>query len=331
MLNFPVAVDAEHEHPHMGNLGYLLFRPSRAIILPGDFLLLFEKENLMSRDVRFIVVSSLLIVATLACNLSASQNSQPDLALTITAQALLIPQTGGQVTDTPVPAQTPASSGATVSISQTTNCRTGPSTAYDIVTSLNAGQQAVVIGKDLPDNYWIINNPNGNGTCWLWGQYATVSGDTNSLPQMSPPALPTSKPKPTKTPKPTATSTPKSASTFVKPPFPVLTLVINNAPNAPTDVYANRDSCTTGYSGVNPTWIEHITVTWKDNANNEDGYRVYRGNTLLSTLPANSTKYTITMSYIQNTGNPLYYTFGVQAYNATGVSAKPTWDVPSCP
>ena len=40
-------------------------------------------------------------------------------------------------------------------------------------------------------NYWIVNNPDRPGECWLWGQYASVSGDTSSLPVRTPPPTPT--------------------------------------------------------------------------------------------------------------------------------------------
>ena len=35
-----------------------------------------------------------------------------------------------------------------------------------------------------------------------------------------------------------------------------------------------------------------ITLTWKDVANDESGYRVYRDDNLIAELPANSTTYT---------------------------------------
>ncbi len=162
----------------------------------------------------------------------------------------------------------------------------------------------------------------------------TLQAQATTTDTPAPPSNPpTSKPKPTKTPKPTATSTPGSGNPNpIIHPIPLTLVVKGQAPSEPDNVYANRDSCTTGGGGgATPTWIEHITVTWKDTADNEDGYRVYRGNVLLSTLPANSTKYTITMSYPQNSQNALYFTFGVEAYNTFGASAMPTWDVPSCP
>ena len=42
---------------------------------------------------------------------------------------------------------------------------------------------AEVVGRNLNGNYWYIRNPNdSNGYCWLWGEYATVTGNFAALP-----------------------------------------------------------------------------------------------------------------------------------------------------
>jgi hypothetical protein len=80
-----------------------------------------------------------------------------------------------------------------VSVSLETNCRTGPGKVYDLVgNGLQVGQIAEVIGRDSGGQYWIIRDPDSPSiTCWLWGQYATVTGDWQSLPVMTPPPTPT--------------------------------------------------------------------------------------------------------------------------------------------
>ena len=122
--------------------------------------------------------------------------SGPDLALTITAQALLlqaVTQTALAPTSTPEPdhtstpviTETPPK--VIVRVSANTNCRSGPGVDYEIVGALTIGQQAEVIGKSSATGYWIINNPNGSGTCWLWGEHATVTGDTAGLQEYAAP------------------------------------------------------------------------------------------------------------------------------------------------
>ena len=81
-----------------------------------------------------------------------------------------------------------------VSVSTATFCRTGPGTEYDKVTTLEVGEEAEVVGKAPYGGSWIIKNPHGSGTCWLWDQYATVVGDTAALPVIDVPPTPTPSP-----------------------------------------------------------------------------------------------------------------------------------------
>jgi hypothetical protein len=48
-----------------------------------------------------------------------------------------------------------------------------------------------VVGRGEFGNYWIIKNPDGSGECWLWGNYATVTGPTDGLQEYASPATPT--------------------------------------------------------------------------------------------------------------------------------------------
>lgn len=82
-----------------------------------------------------------------------------------------------------------------ISVSVATNCRVGPGRAYDRVGALLVGEFAEVAGRSSTGEYWYIRNPNSsNGYCWLWGQYATVSGNFAALPVFTPPPTPTPMP-----------------------------------------------------------------------------------------------------------------------------------------
>jgi hypothetical protein len=79
-----------------------------------------------------------------------------------------------------------------VSVSVDTNCRSGPGTVYDSLGALTVGQTAEVVGKSANADNWIIRLPSNPAiTCWLWAQYATVTGDTSNLPIIQPPPTPT--------------------------------------------------------------------------------------------------------------------------------------------
>ncbi|MCE7859335.1 MAG: hypothetical protein DYG86_06060 [Chloroflexi bacterium CFX2] len=268
---------------------------------------------------RIFALFALAAFAISACNLPSDQGGTEevdDLALTITAQALILQQPGGgdpgqgqqpgggepaftatpQFTATPGPTSTPSVPQITVSVN--TNCRTGPGVVYDLIDSLLVGQTGEIVGKNsgVP-NYWVIKRLNGSGTCWLWGQYATVTGNTSNLPEYPVPPTPT----------PTKTATPTATSTFT--PTPTL------APPAAVDNVAVAKVC---IPLVLPIYNYTGNMTWQDKSNNEDGFNIYFNGALFTTLPANSTSFPIPPLPFA-AGTPAKW--GVEAYNAAGKAA----------
>ncbi len=268
----------------------------------------------LNKTLSFLVVITFVISA---CNLPVAQPAgaqpplgTPDYVATITAQAaaLLQPLPGGQpnpsgqnqtpaapaqilLTDTPASTSTitltPSPTIPMVTVSLDTNCRTGPGKEYDYLGALLAGETAEVVGKNTETGYWIIKNPDG-GICWLWGQYATVSGNTNGLQEYAIPTTPTPSPTPT-----------------LAPPKPPKNLTANKVCiPVPGPIFQ--------YTG---------TLTWVDNADNEDGYNVYMNGGLFTSLPANSTVAPLPGIPFPP-GTPL--TMGVESFNAAGKSAMKT-------
>jgi hypothetical protein len=254
----------------------------------------------MTRNKVTLLLSLFLITALSACNLPSAQGTPtPDIDLTVTAQLqLLDTATPGFPTETATPeftstpGFTPTPSATTVTVSVNTNCRTGPSTQYDLVGGLNVGQTAEVVGKNSAvANYWVVRL-SGGAVCWLWGQYATVTGNTANLPEYPVPPTPT----PSLT--PTATSTP-------------------NPPAAPSNLNANK-ACTT--TGAPPGfYYAGGTITWQDNSNDETGFNVYVGANLNGTTAANVTTHPIPPLLVTG-GQPI--TMGVEAFNSGGKSTK---------
>ncbi len=206
----------------------------------------------------------------------------------------------------PAPANAAPPSGApTVTVSIATNCRTGPGQAYASIFGLPVGQIAEVVGKNTSTNYWIIKIPNGAGTCWLWGQYATVTGDTSTLPTVAIPPTPT----PTITPTPKVTVTPTSTTAL--------------APAAPSNTNAVLLTCVTN------NFIQTLTatVTWADNSNNETGFNIYANanfadgssvDQLLTSVGPNTTSYTVTVTALSK----IPPVIKVEAFNNTGSSTR---------
>ncbi len=96
------------------------------------------------------------------------------------------------ITLTPTPPFTPTPEIPLISVSVSTNCRSGPGKVYDMVGALLVGQIAQIYARDPTNNYWYIRNPDGDPEfCWVWGKYATVTGPVLLVPVFTPPPTPT--------------------------------------------------------------------------------------------------------------------------------------------
>jgi len=302
---------------------------------------------------RFFTAMMILSFGLLsACNLPSRGVKQPganqgqqaaapqaqDLsnALTLAVQTI---QAATLTAQAGAPAPTATSAGPatpTVSVNSATNCRTGPGTAYDLVLTFQPGATAEVIGKYSPSNYWIIKTPTG-GTCWLWGAYATVQGNTAALAEMVPPPAPVVAEAPTDIP-----SSGSNSGSGSNPPTPTATSafyinpgIIQNVgplynpgiiqalakPSAPPSLSVST-TCT--YKSLFPVPVlksrmDHLS--WPS-VSLATGYTVYvNGNKLTNTT---GTSVNSTPSSIGNV------TFGVAAYNSIG-SSSTTTHTSKCP
>ena len=153
----------------------------------------------------FCVGALMMVACSVTVDLGASPSSTPtqqdpdvNQVPTMIAQTLqAFTQTAlyATPTNTSTPIATATASGtpmpSTLSVSVATNCYTGPNTNYGLVITIRPGTTVTVVGKDTPDNYWVIDVPGyPSTTCWLSGQYASVSGDISDLPAPAAPPLP---------------------------------------------------------------------------------------------------------------------------------------------
>jgi hypothetical protein len=149
---------------------------------------------------KLLALFGVLALVTLACGFtvdlgtsssgtSTPTPSGPNQVSTMVAQTLQA-FTQEALLATPAETATPIATAAiantalptTLSVSVATNCYAGPSTHYGFVITIYPGTTVTVVGKDIADNYWIIDVPGYPGTvCWLSGQYASLSGDTTDL------------------------------------------------------------------------------------------------------------------------------------------------------
>ncbi len=141
---------------------------------------------------------STAIAGTVAAALVQSQVA-PSLVpigiVTDTPSLTFTPTLTPTETLTPTPLFTATPIIPQISVSVATNCRVGPGKIYDRVGALLVGEVAEVAGRNSDGTYWYIRNPDSNGGfCWLWGQYATLSGNIGALPMFTPPPTPTPMP-----------------------------------------------------------------------------------------------------------------------------------------
>lgn len=240
-----------------------------------------------SKTTRLAAFGLLALVVT-ACNIGVktppSSSNLNDAAATIvvqTLQAVTASAVKNEVANTPMPFASPNSTTPTstttapiLTVNNPTNCRSGPGTNFQLITAFNPGTKLTILGKDTADNYWLVQLPQSQDTCWASGEYATASGNFASLPDITP----------------TAGAT-------------------NGVPDRPGSLF---------YQWVGPCSGLTTTLSWADNANNETGYHVYRNNTLVADLPANSTTYTD----VTNIPVGASITYSVEAYNAVGASGQ---------
>ena len=129
--------------------------------------------------------------------LAGTVSVQVEQTLSALATELSTPVPSETPTTTPIPTETltPTPDVVMISVSSDTNCRTGPAVAYEYQGSLQVGETSEVVATSTEPDYFYITNPDRPGEfCWLWGQYATVAGDTVSLPVLTPMPRPTSAP-----------------------------------------------------------------------------------------------------------------------------------------
>jgi len=235
-----------------------------------------------------LIFSGTLVLSMLACNIGiqapTSSVSPRDAAGTIVAQTLQaqgLPTSSGQVLNSPVPT---ASKEAAVT----------PTLSKPILTI----NQATNCRSGPGTNYKVVTSASAGAQVEIVGKdtadnywLVKIPNDTGTCWMSGQYATPSGD----------YASLPEATPEAPTP----------GVPSRPGSLYYNY-SCTNGATAVT------TNLTWSDNSDNETGYRVYRGDTMIADLPANSTAYTDTTNITYGTT----LTYYVEAYNAAGASPR---------
>ena len=123
---------------------------------------------------------------------------------------------------------------------------------------------------------------------------------------------------------PTETPLPANTPTQAQPtvtPAPTLTPTATALPSVAKKPSLDTYNFTCAWNGTNLDL--NVTMQWVDNANNEDGYYVYRNSEQIADLAANSARH-IDL-YAVDGGTAV--TYGIEAYNNLGRSEQITFTV----
>ena len=160
-----------------------------------------------SQILTVVGILSVILGAPLACNLPSAISTsispiEMDVLVTFAAQTALAttlqplpgtPPAFFTMTPSmlpPPPLATPTPILPSLYISSATNCRVGPGKIYDWVGGAETGTVVEAVARDPDGEYWYIRNPDEPSSfCWLWGYYATPSGNVWALPIFT--AMPT--------------------------------------------------------------------------------------------------------------------------------------------
>lgn len=160
------------------------------------------------KNIAPITLATLMLLAlNLACNFpgveeaaTATEIAEPieEVPPNISEAEAMEPTTQTVQSNTPTITPTYTPDIPMVRVTRNTNCRTGWGSDYDLVHILSVGEEAEIVARSSNPDYVVIEVPGSPGRdCWLWMEYAQVTGSTEGLPEATPP--------PTRTPEPTAT------------------------------------------------------------------------------------------------------------------------------
>lgn len=131
----------------------------------------------------------ILVLAMSACNLPSNVSTETPTPELITPSATQ-PLSTETPTQTALPSNTPpptTTSTPTVPVALpkevAVNCRLGPGTAWIVLSGLNVGASAQIVGKTADNGWWYIVDPfNSARKCWVASSVTNTAGNLAGIP-----------------------------------------------------------------------------------------------------------------------------------------------------
>jgi uncharacterized protein YraI len=173
-------IDSLGSAPPPSQTQQLLSQYRTPILLGTGGLIVASVITLITALTFYLLGPSPFVPATAsAVPTSTAVPATPTLQATITAAPSFTPTL--QVTSTLTLTPVPVISEPTGEFTQNANCREGPGTAYNVVTSLLQGQTAPIDGRNAGSTWWWIALSNG-AHCWVSGVSVDVAGPVDDVP-----------------------------------------------------------------------------------------------------------------------------------------------------
>jgi hypothetical protein len=192
-------------------------------------------------------------------------------------------------TPTPMPTATPLP--PVLMVGGDIPCYAGPGPGYETLAVLSIGMKTEVLSKDSTGEYWIVQSPLGNGSCWTESRYATIIGQMEGIPVLAANAVPT--------------------ETINLPDTPRRLTATTTC----VAIRDNRDSRGTRRAGDTKKFF--VYLNWS-NIERETGFRLYRDGILLVELELNTLQFTD--NFILEKNKPMHVIYTLEAFNDNGAS-----------
>lgn len=131
------------------------------------------------------------LTVTALAGTEAAGTQQPTATLFATFPPPTIASPGSTNTSAPPPApQASATPSGTFFVTDVgANCRIGPGTNYDKITSFAQGSFIPLVGRNADRSWWLLKP--GNINCWISATTGHTTGSLDSIPEVQAPPTPT--------------------------------------------------------------------------------------------------------------------------------------------